>query len=375
MQFVNRRVILLGLGHTNAEILRRWAKNPLPNADLACISNRENSTYSGMLPGVLAGQYQPSEMTIDLRALCKRAKAEFICDELSHVDLEGQGLKTQSGRELNYDVLSIGVGSVPDTQGLDFSENAVPIKPMQTFLDRLEKQLESARKRKDTEKIELSVVGGGVAGIEVAFCLWARMKSKANLPSFEISIVHAGKRLGAGLLESTVQKIEAELRARKIRVLLETKVQGFREGHMLLSSGEVLQTHVAIWATGAVAPPVLRAFHVPKDEKGFLLTDSSLRLTSGDNVFAVGDSGTIAENSTPKAGVYAVRHAPVLWQNIYNLLNSRPLVAYTPQANFLKLLNLGSGTAIGEYLGVSFKSQWAWLLKDYIDSRFIKRYK
>ena len=51
-----RHVVLLGIGHTNAHVLRMWKMNPIPDTDLTCISDNTIATYSGMLPAVLAGQ-------------------------------------------------------------------------------------------------------------------------------------------------------------------------------------------------------------------------------------------------------------------------------------------------------------------------------
>ena len=36
------------------------------------------------------------------------------------------------------------------------------------------------------------------------------------------------------------------------------------------------------------------------------------------------------ENFPPKAGVYAVREGPVIAQNVFNYLNSKPLDEYVP---------------------------------------------
>jgi len=63
-------VVLLGIGHTNAHVLRMWRMQPIPSARLTCVSNYPVATYSGMLPGVLAGQYPPEAMEIDLVRLC-----------------------------------------------------------------------------------------------------------------------------------------------------------------------------------------------------------------------------------------------------------------------------------------------------------------
>jgi len=49
-------VVLLGVGHTNAHVLRMWRMEPIRGARLTCVSNSPVATYSGMLPGVLAGQ-------------------------------------------------------------------------------------------------------------------------------------------------------------------------------------------------------------------------------------------------------------------------------------------------------------------------------
>jgi len=59
-------IVLLGAGHTNAHIIRMWRMQPLPDAQLICVSNFGTATYSGMLPGTLAQQYAPQAMEIDL---------------------------------------------------------------------------------------------------------------------------------------------------------------------------------------------------------------------------------------------------------------------------------------------------------------------
>jgi hypothetical protein len=113
---------------------------------------------------------------------------------------------------------------------------------------------------------------------------------------------------------------------------------------------------------------------LPLDEEGFLLTEATLKTTADAPVFAVGDAGTIRNQPVPKAGVYAVRQGPVLWENLRRALRGEPLKPYRPQQRFLKLLNRGDGTALGEYGQTSFEGAWAWRLKDWIDVRFVEKY-
>jgi selenide,water dikinase len=99
-----------------------------------------------------------------------------------------------------------------------------------------------------------------------------------------------------------------------------------------------------------------------------------LRSTSDNKVFAVGDTGTIIDEGLPKAGVYAVRQGPILWENLHRALDGRQLKKYEPQRSFLKLMNLGDGRAVGQWKGFAFSGRWVMRLKDTIDSGFIDKF-
>jgi NADH dehydrogenase FAD-containing subunit len=72
--------------------------------------------------------------------------------------------------------------------------------------------------------------------------------------------------------------------------------------------------------------------------------------------------------------VYAVRQAPVLWENIRRTLAGRPLRAFRPQRRFLKILNTGDGRAIAEFGSLVIDGRCVWRWKDTIDRRFVARY-
>ena len=137
------RVVLLGIGHTNAYVLRKWKMRRLQNAELICVSNFPVATYSGMLPGVLARQYSVEEMQIDLVRLCESAGARLIVGDVTGWDREMRELQFANRPPLAYDWLSIGVGSRPTQADVSIESGAnwVAIKPMQTMLARLEKSV------------------------------------------------------------------------------------------------------------------------------------------------------------------------------------------------------------------------------------------
>ena len=67
-----------------------------PRRQLTCVSDGSTATYSGMLPGVLAGQYRRERMEIDLARLCDAAGARLIVGEVTGLDLAGRRLRLAS---------------------------------------------------------------------------------------------------------------------------------------------------------------------------------------------------------------------------------------------------------------------------------------
>lgn len=76
-----------------------------------------------------------------------------------------------------------------------------------------------------------------------------------------------------------------------------------------------------------------------------------------------------------KAGVYAVRAGPLIDINIRARLSNSSLRRFKPQRDFLSLLNLGNGEAIGTKWGITLKGERVMWLKDRIDRSFMEKYR
>ncbi|WP_145261164.1 FAD-dependent oxidoreductase [Calycomorphotria hydatis] len=356
-----RTILLLGIGHTHAEIVRRWGKKPIHGCRLIAVTRFAESTYSGMLPAVLAGQFSSERMRIPLSPLCERAGVELIVDEVIGIDLERREVSFAGREPVRFDVLSVNVGSVPagvpsepDTQML------VPIKPMQTFIERLDERINAVQ----GPRVRIAIVGGGVAGVEIALCLRTRLRDFFAERLAEVQLITSDEMITPELIERSRKLIAQCLEDRNIEVITQTRINNMDDAN----------ADVVIWATGAAAPPVLEQFHLPKDERGFFLTRGTLQSIADDDIFAVGDAGTIEGINYAKAGVHAVKQAPVLWDNLQRMIAEKTLREYHPQSSFLKLLNTGDGKAIMEYGTFSTHARWCWWLKQAIDVSFVRKY-
>jgi selenide,water dikinase len=371
-----RHIVLLGIGHTNAHIVRMWRMNPIPDTDLTCISDNAIATYSGMLPAALAGQIRPDEMEIDLVQLCSSVGARLVIDRASGIDLRRHQVMFSDRPPIPFDLLSIGIGSVPTTGGVAISgDSLIQIKPMQSFRTRLAEKVRSILSNlPDPQPIQIVVVGSGVAGIEITLCISPFLR-ELGAENHRICVVSRSDQILPGACTGTRKRVLAELAGRGFELVSGHAVVKVSERSVELDDGRTLDADLVLWATGASPPNDLKRFELPLHTSGFLATDHTLRSTSGEPVFAVGDSGTIVGEELPKAGVYAVRQGPVLWKNMQRYLRNQALERFRPQRSFLKLINFGNGKAVGEWKGISFGGAWAYWLKHRIDSKFIEKFR
>ncbi|GEM_PF-48286 len=410
----SRNVVLLGVGHTHAHIVKQWAMGPLEDVNLICITNFLQATYSGMLPGVLAGDYRADQMQIDLIQLMSAAQAHWIQETVTRVDLHRREIHFATGRVIPYDLLSVAVGSAPPdvpmlevareevvnelTPGSDTSLAPVDqtatdpissspsvrplpivlIKPMQTWLERLQQGLVQARANclsSGRSKIQIDVVGGGLGSVEIVLCIPNFLAEQGfTADQYLLRLISGSQAPPEGCLASTKAKIAKILTGRNVQLQLGQRLQAVAGSDLVLASGQRLHSDLVIYIGAGNASQVTGLIDVQRDQRGCIVTNDCLESVDDHHIWAGGDCGSIQGLNVPKAGVYAVRQGPVMWNNLVRWKAGQPLKPYVPQDDFLKLVNLGGKQAIGQWKGVSFQGRWVWQLKDWIDTKFIHMY-
>ncbi len=367
-------IVLLGAGHTHAHIIRMWRMQPIPQTRLTCISDHTVAAYSGMLAGTMAGDYQPSDMQIDLVRLGVSCGVRFVHGKVTGHDVAGRRLLLEDRPAVDYDLLSVGIGSRPMLP--PGGEGGLSIKPMQTFLSRLRATIDDTLSQSSEKPLQIAIVGGGASGVEIAFCLQQFFKKQyGGTTPPTLTLVDAGKQVLVKMPPRTQQLATKELHRRGIQLRFNSRIDRVEgERQLVFKNGERMEVDLVLWATSAKPPALLGALGLPFDERGFLQTRSTLQSTGSDHVFAVGDTGTVKGEHYAKAGVFAVRQGPVLWGNLRRSIEGQSLNTWKPQSKFLTLLNTGDRRAILTYKGFSFHAGWCWRLKNRIDTKFMAMY-
>ncbi|MFQ5670020.1 MAG: FAD-dependent oxidoreductase [Acidobacteriota bacterium] len=371
------RLLLVGGGHAHLEVLRRLHLQPASGLQLTVVSALRHHHYSGMIPGYLRGTYTEEMIRVDLPPLVRAAAGRFLVGRAIDLDVSRCRLTLDDGRVLPYDLISLGVGSLPEgSQEVDVQEHASVIKPLSRTVRLRRSLLElAARGRSGSpgQPQDLVVVGGGAAGVEMALAM-AGLLDEAGCPR-HLAILEAGGTLLAGYSVRFRRRAEGILAARGIQVRRRAPVEQVAARHLTLQGGERVSSHLTVWLAGARGQPFLARTGLPVDSRGFLLVDRSLRSISDRRVFAAGDCATLRDHPrTPKAGVYAVRQGPVLWASLMAAIRRQEPPRYHPQDSFLSILSTGDGKALLRYKALISHSRWAWWLKDRIDRRFMGHY-
>lgn len=350
-------------------VLRSFAERPVPAAALTVISPDAAATYTGMVPGVVAGQYRLHEAQIDLAGLAARAGARFVPDRVRHVDTERRRLLLERTEPIEYELVSFDVGAQPVAGDITNDAPVVWVKPIERAVTRLEQLLALPPRASAREVV---IVGAGAGGVELGFALRARLRAEAGA---RVTLCDRKATPVPERGNRTSRLVAAALAAQGIGFVGGVDVRRIDAAGVQLADGRLLPADIVVWATGAAAPPLFAAANLPVDDQGFLRVDTSLRCVTRVDVLAAGDGSALKGHRLPKAGVFAVRQGPVLAANLRSLAQGvSRLQVYQPQPLFLSLLNTCDGRAILAYGRVALHARWAWKLKDLIDRRFVARF-
>ncbi len=359
---LTRDIVLVGGGHTHALVLRKWAMAPVAGARLTLINPGATAPYSGMLPGLIAGHYQQADLDIDLVKLARFAGARLVLAPATGIDRGTKRVQVAGQADIAYDFASVDVGittEIPTIKG--FAAHAHGAKPLHEYVA-VWAQFVAAGGG------DVAVIGGGVAGVELALAMAHRLGPTANVTVLEAAVTPLGG-IGKGAREALLQHMK------RLGVALETgvSVAEITARAVHLTDGR----HISAALTIAAATPRPHSWLAKTgltNAEGYIDVQDTLQSCADTSIYAAGDCAALTFAPRPKAGVFAVREAPVLYENLRAELLGTPRKRFKPQKSYLKLISTGGKGAIADKAGVKLDGMALWRWKDRIDRKFMRKF-
>ncbi len=365
-----KSIVLIGGGHTHALVLRALTMNPVEDAAITLINPSPKAPYTGMLPGYVAGHYDRNDVEIDLVKLARAAGASIILDEVTHIDPSAQKIELRARESISFDFASVNIGitsHLPMISG--FNQHGHPAKPLGTFAAGWEAFIN--RCKSGQSRPNIAVIGGGVAGIELALSMSHRAKTELGTMA-KIAVIERSDSILKGTHAKTIEKLRNYLESAEIDVLAGSEPVKITSSQVHLQDSTLIDSEFTVGAAGATPYPWLEKSKLAT-KAGFIQINKFLKSTTHPNIFAAGDCAYFSPEPLPKAGVFAVRQAPILLKNLRAAIRGNNPTAYRPQKTYLKLISTGPKSAVADKFGISWDGPLLWKWKDHIDRKFMDR--
>ena len=344
-------LVLIGGGHTNVLLMRKWLMNPklMPEMPVSIISRDSQLVYSAMFPSVISKSISLEECLIDIENLARKAKISFIKDEVSDIDFKLKKIFFNNRPSVDFSKLVLNFGSqtrIPkEFDHLVKDQRAFPVKP---FLKAYE-----LIKKEDIfdlgKELPFIIVGSGLAAIEVSFALRKRWRNRT------LKLFCYANKINNKLLRSL----------RNSNIGLIDNID-FDYGRILL-------------CTGNTSPLWVKKKLLKLDSNGRIIINQNLKLKNFSGIFATGDCAVIDSMKRPASGIYAVKVLNTLAHNLKQEIGSQSFKKWFPQRFGLQIVNSfpqKKPMAFAIYRNFVFgPSSLIWSFKNRIDRDFVKKFR
>jgi NADH dehydrogenase FAD-containing subunit len=366
---MGKHFVLVGGGHAHLTVLLNLATYVERGHRVTLIGPSPYHYYSGMGPGLLSRIYRPRHVRFHVKKMAEDRGATFVEDKVVRIKPVQRTLDLQSGKQVTYDIVSFNTGSDVPLTGVvsEDRKSIVPVKPVFNLLQAQRFILTALKER----PMNFVVVGGGPAGVEVTANLWRLVNQNGGNATIKLI---AGRKLLGDLPEKVRTLAFSSLAGRGITTIEGNRVKKVTENEICLADGSSLPFDFAFMALGVQPSRIFRDSGIPTGPDGGLLVNSFLQSVAHPELFGGGDCISLADRPLAKVGVYAVRQNPILYHNLLAALEGREMKTFIPQKDYMLIFNMGNGRGILWKKNFVYEGRLAFLLKDYIDRRFMRKF-
>jgi NADH dehydrogenase len=310
------RVVIVGGGFGGLEAVAGLAGLPV---DITLIDRRNYHLFQPLLYQVATASLATSEIAWPIRYLVRRRReVTTMLATMVGVDTSARRVLLDDGHSLPYDTLVLATGARHAYFGHDEWEPFAPglktLEDATTVRRRLLLAFERAECESDPQKraalLTFVIIGAGPTGVELAGTI-AELARSTLRPDFRhidtrtarVVLIEAGPRVLAGFAEELSAYVLRSLERLGVEVELNQPVSECSPDGVIFGSRH-LEARTILWAAGVRASPAADWLGAPADRAGRLMVLPDLTVPGWPEIFAIGDTVTIADrDGKPVPGI------------------------------------------------------------------------
>jgi NADH dehydrogenase len=310
------RVVIVGAGFGGLEAAHRLKGAPV---SITLLDRRNHHLFQPLLYQVATASLATSEIAWPVRYLLRdRPEVTTLFATVSGVDTKAKRVVLDDGDALPYDTIILATGARHAYFGHDEWEPFAPglktLEDATTLRRRILVAFERAERETDPQRraalLTFVIVGAGPTGVELAGTI-AELAQDTLPPDFRnidthkarVVLIEAGPRVLAGFPDDLSTYAQRSLESIRVEVVLGQAVTECSADGVMYG-GNWLDAKTIIWAAGVRASPAAEWLGAPADRAGRLQVLPDLTVPGHPDIFAIGDTVTIADpDGKPVPGI------------------------------------------------------------------------
>jgi NADH:ubiquinone reductase (H+-translocating) len=305
---VAHHVVIVGAGFGGLQCALSLKGAPVR---ITLIDRRNHHLFQPLLYQVATASLATSEIAWPIRYLMRdRSEVTTLFATVSGVDADNKRVLFEDGDTLAYDTLVLATGARHAYFGHDEWEPFAPglktLEDATTLRRRILVAFERAERESDPEKraalLTFVIVGAGPTGVELAGTIAELAVDELPLDfrnidthQTRIVLIEAGPRVLAGFDNDLSAYAQRSLESIGVEVVLGQAVTECSADGVVYGDKRLL-ARTLIWAAGVRASPAAEWLHAPADRAGRLQVMPDLTVPDHPDIFAIGDTVTIADS-------------------------------------------------------------------------------
>jgi len=373
-----KRVVIVGGGFGGLKLANKLCNSGF---QVVLVDRNNYHQFLPMIYEVASAGLEPSSIAFPFRKIFqKRKDFYFRWADVTGVNAKENLIETSIGK-LKYDYLVIASGTETNYFGNQNIEDvALPMKTVEEamsmrniLLANLERSLTTADLKERQALQNIVIVGGGATGVEVSGALseMKRFVIPKDYPEMEVHkvniyLIEATPKLLSAMSPQASANAEKFLRGMGVNVMLNTLVQDYREGKVILDNGMDIPTRNFIWVSGVTGTSFDNIGSEFLGRGRRIKVDEHNKVIGLDNVFAIGDVSIMTAekdypNGHPQLAQVAIQQGDLLASNLKNMEKGKKLKPFHYR-NLGSLATVGRNKAVADFNQLKMHGWFAWII-------------